>query len=86
MNIKSTAKILLFIAIVLVISIFVAMALGTAGFLGSFLLFGDGSTLYFWLKKLLPIEPYVFVALAFSVIGFFSTWALSLNMYKNKLF
>ncbi len=40
-----------------------------AGWIIPFLIFGDGSAMYLWLKKSFGIEPYIFVVLALTILG-----------------
>lgn len=40
-----------------------------AGWMLSFLVFGDGSSVYMWLRKIVDEEPYVIVVLFLTVTG-----------------
>ncbi len=86
MDNHKTGKHVLFVFIVFIASLVLAAAGGTFGFLLAFILFGDGSELYFWLQKTLQIEPYVFTAVTVSIIAFLFTWVMAFSLFKNRIF
>lgn len=69
-RVKKTVKIIGCAAAAVFISLAAAFAAGGIGLGFSFLVFGDGSELYFWLEKMLPADPYFIVPAVYFIVVF----------------